>query len=65
MVTVSSTMHRIGRIRFDDLHGAHRYRKWRAYGQSKLSNLLFFPVDDPGASDDLALAFYLQALVSF
>ena len=41
VVTVSSTMHRIGRIRFDDLHGAHRYRKWRAYGQSKLANLLF------------------------
>lgn len=41
VVTVSSTMHRIGRIRFEDLQGAHRYRKWSAYGQSKLANLLF------------------------
>jgi NAD(P)-dependent dehydrogenase (short-subunit alcohol dehydrogenase family) len=28
-------------IRFDDLHGEHSYRKWLAYGQSKLANLLF------------------------
>jgi NAD(P)-dependent dehydrogenase (short-subunit alcohol dehydrogenase family) len=41
VVTVSSSMHRVGRIRFEDLHGAHRYRKWGAYGQSKLANLLF------------------------
>ncbi|MEN8182987.1 MAG: oxidoreductase [Myxococcota bacterium] len=41
VVTVSSSMHRIGRILLDDLHGARRYRKWRAYGQSKLANLLF------------------------
>jgi len=41
IVTVSSTMHRIGRIRFDDLQWTRGYRKWRAYGQSKLANLLF------------------------
>ena len=41
VVTVSSGMHRIGRIDFDDLQGASRYRKWSAYGQSKLANLLF------------------------
>jgi NAD(P)-dependent dehydrogenase (short-subunit alcohol dehydrogenase family) len=41
VVTVSSGAHRAGRMNFDDLHGARRYRKWRAYGQSKLSNLLF------------------------
>ena len=41
VVTVSSVAHRIGRIDFDDLHGARRYRRWRAYGQSKLANLLF------------------------
>ncbi len=41
VVTVSSVMHRIGRIRFDDLQGERRYRKWLAYGQSKLANLLF------------------------
>ena len=41
VVNVSSTMHKIGRIDFDDLHGEKRYRKWPAYGQSKLANLLF------------------------
>lgn len=41
VVTVSSGLHRIGRIDFDDLQGARRYRKWGAYGQSKLANLLF------------------------
>ena len=39
---VSSTGHRIGRIRLDDLNWLHgRYRRWTAYGQSKLANLLF------------------------
>ena len=28
-------------MNFDDLQGERRYRKWRAYGQSKLANLLF------------------------
>jgi NAD(P)-dependent dehydrogenase (short-subunit alcohol dehydrogenase family) len=41
VVTVSSFLHRIGRIAFDDLHGERRYGKWSAYGQSKLANLLF------------------------
>lgn len=41
VVTVSSTAHKVGRIRFDDLHGERRYRKWPAYAQSKLANLLF------------------------
>ena len=41
VVTVSSVAHRMGRIDFDDLQGARRYRRWRAYGQSKLANLLF------------------------
>jgi NAD(P)-dependent dehydrogenase (short-subunit alcohol dehydrogenase family) len=42
VVTVSSTGHRIGTIDFDDLNWGHkRYRAWRAYGQSKLANLLF------------------------
>jgi NAD(P)-dependent dehydrogenase (short-subunit alcohol dehydrogenase family) len=41
VVTVSSQMHRIGRINFDDLQSAKRYQKWPAYGQSKLANLLF------------------------
>ena len=42
VVTVSSTGHRIGAIDFDDLQWERkRYRAWRAYGQSKLANLLF------------------------
>jgi NAD(P)-dependent dehydrogenase (short-subunit alcohol dehydrogenase family) len=41
VVTVTSTAHRMGRIDFEDLHGERRYRRWRAYGQSKLANLMF------------------------
>src|SRR5262249_40285945 len=41
VVTVSSGAHRIGSIRFDDLNWEQGYRKWLAYGQSKLANLLF------------------------
>jgi NAD(P)-dependent dehydrogenase (short-subunit alcohol dehydrogenase family) len=42
VVTVSSNGHRIGSIDFDDLNWERKpYRAWRAYGQSKLANLLF------------------------
>jgi NAD(P)-dependent dehydrogenase (short-subunit alcohol dehydrogenase family) len=41
VVTVSSTVHKLGRIDFDDLQGERSYGKWRAYAQSKLANLLF------------------------
>lgn len=41
VVTVSSSMHRPGRIVFDDLQSERSYRPWRAYQQSKLANLLF------------------------
>lgn len=41
VVTVSSGAHRFGRMDFDDLMGQRRYQRWRAYGQSKLANLLF------------------------
>jgi len=42
VVTVSSTGHRIGRIRLEDLNWEQGgYRRWAAYGQSKLANLLF------------------------
>lgn len=41
VVTVSSTAHRTGRIDFDDLDGERHYRKWTAYSQSKVANLLF------------------------
>jgi len=42
VVTVSSNAHKFGRIRLDDLSFERgRYSRWRAYGQSKLANLLF------------------------
>ncbi len=41
VVGVSSLAHRIGKIAFDDLQSEHGYQPWRAYGQSKLANLLF------------------------
>jgi len=41
VVTVSSMMHRRGRMNFDDLNGEHDYDRWAAYSQSKLANLLF------------------------
>ncbi len=41
VVTVSSDAHHIGWMRFDDLQRERGYRKWLAYGQSKLANLLF------------------------
>jgi NAD(P)-dependent dehydrogenase (short-subunit alcohol dehydrogenase family) len=42
VVTVSSGAHLWGRIDFDDLNWERRpYKAWRAYGQSKLANLLF------------------------
>jgi NAD(P)-dependent dehydrogenase (short-subunit alcohol dehydrogenase family) len=41
IVTLSSTAHRIGRMRFDDLQFERGYSPWPAYAQSKLANLLF------------------------
>jgi NAD(P)-dependent dehydrogenase (short-subunit alcohol dehydrogenase family) len=41
VVIVSSAAHRMGTIDFDDLNAERRYRRWSAYGQSKLANLLF------------------------
>ena len=41
VVTLSSGVHRIGRMNFDDLQSERRYINWLAYGQSKLANLLF------------------------
>jgi NAD(P)-dependent dehydrogenase (short-subunit alcohol dehydrogenase family) len=41
VVTVSSNAHKMGRINFDDLQSQRRYRRWGAYGQSKLADLLF------------------------
>ncbi|MFF9653108.1 oxidoreductase [Streptomyces sp. NPDC014622] len=41
VVTISSYLHRLGRIDFRDLDGERRYSRYRAYNQSKLANLLF------------------------
>jgi NAD(P)-dependent dehydrogenase (short-subunit alcohol dehydrogenase family) len=42
VVAVSSTAHKMGTVNFDDLDFTTRgYDPWRAYGQSKLANLLF------------------------
>lgn len=41
IVTVSSNGHRMGHIYFDDLAFERGYRRMRAYGQSKLANLMF------------------------
>jgi len=42
VVTTSSNLHRRGHNRWDDPnHERTRYRKWAAYGQTKLANLLF------------------------
>lgn len=41
IVNVASGVHWYARMRFDDLMGERSYRRWMAYGQSKLANLLF------------------------
>ncbi len=41
VVQVSSIAHYIGKIRFEDIHWEKGYKKWGAYGMSKLANLLF------------------------
>ncbi|MCW2494996.1 oxidoreductase [Jatrophihabitans sp.] len=42
VVTLSSGMHRLGKIDLDDLNWkTRRYRAWPAYGQSKLADLIF------------------------
>ena len=42
VVTVSSTMHKIGKINLEDPNYRQRsYSRWPAYGQSKLANLQF------------------------
>jgi NAD(P)-dependent dehydrogenase (short-subunit alcohol dehydrogenase family) len=40
VVAVSSNAHKLGRINFDDLQSERHYNRWRAYGQSKLADLM-------------------------
>lgn len=41
VVTVSSIAHRYGKLNFGDLQSEKGYEGWKAYGTSKLANLLF------------------------
>jgi len=41
VVTLSSNAHKFGRINFDDLQSERGYKRWGAYGQSKLADLMF------------------------
>lgn len=42
VINVSSSLHRLGQIRWDDPNAERgRYHPWSAYGQTKLANLLF------------------------
>ncbi|WIA11936.1 hypothetical protein OEZ85_012018 [Tetradesmus obliquus] len=41
IVNVASTAHMFGKMDFDDLQSRNNYDRWRAYGQSKLANILF------------------------
>jgi len=62
VICVSSAMYVLGQLDLDDLNWrARRYRKWSAYTQSKLANMLFVAelarrgmrayASDPGAAD--------------
>jgi NAD(P)-dependent dehydrogenase (short-subunit alcohol dehydrogenase family) len=50
VVTVSSGAHRFGSVNLADLNWERGYRKWLAYGRSKLANLLFMRELDHRAS---------------
>jgi NAD(P)-dependent dehydrogenase (short-subunit alcohol dehydrogenase family) len=41
VVTAASNMHKMGKIPWDDLNSERKYRKWSAYSNSKLANLMF------------------------
>lgn len=41
IVNVASAAHSGAKINFDDLHGARGYSSFKAYGQSKLANIMF------------------------
>jgi NAD(P)-dependent dehydrogenase (short-subunit alcohol dehydrogenase family) len=41
VIQVSSMAHSWGKIRYEDINWEKSYRKWGAYGMSKLANLLF------------------------
>jgi NAD(P)-dependent dehydrogenase (short-subunit alcohol dehydrogenase family) len=61
VVTQSSGAHEMGEVDFEDLHREESYGKWKAYGQSKLANLLFAyelqrRLEDAGVEDIISVA---------
>jgi len=56
VVTVSSGAHQQGEMDFDDLLWEDSYGRWRAYGRSKLANLLFAFELDRRADDLVSVA---------
>ena len=50
-MTISSQAHRAGAIDVDNLDAVESYNPWRAYGQSKLANLLFMRELDDRCGD--------------
>jgi hypothetical protein len=50
VVITASNAHKLGKMNWDDLNADKGYRKWGAYGQSKLANLLFMHELDHRAS---------------
>jgi NAD(P)-dependent dehydrogenase (short-subunit alcohol dehydrogenase family) len=56
VINVSSTAHKPGTITFDDLMSEKDYKRWGAYSQSKLANLLFTAELDRRASGRLLTA---------
>ncbi len=51
VVSISSQAHRTGKIDIDNLDAGTSYNPWRAYGQSKLANLLFMRELDERCDD--------------
>ncbi len=41
IINVASSAHKRGIIDFDDLQSEKKYKMWKAYGQSKLANIMF------------------------
>ena len=56
VISTSSGAHKIGTLNFEDLMGSKRYRRWGAYGQSKLANLLFMAELDRRAAGSTLLS---------
>ena len=56
VINVASAAHKTGTMAFDDLMGDKAYKRWGAYGQSKLANLLFTAELDRRAKGALLVA---------